>query len=449
MPYKLLAVTLALIVCAPLFAQDVPPPPEEANVSKDAWAWSHRVELRGNYRWSEDEFIPNPFFDDDDPATPPEIFLRTPDPGSHVDLNVAEVQLDVFYGEWFQARAKIHAQGMHRRNPTSTDKQVDADELFVRIGQKPEFLDRPAGTSFFLQAGKFPKMERQPVRLLESYGLAATSFNRFEDIQLLAGGTVGRNFYWRFQAANGNPVFLRDPNALAGDNGTLDEKFNNIGDYHSGFPIIYHAETEDYVFNTSHVQLGEALGYRWQRDDGTLGFDLIVFHYERDLAEKEELTGTIYGGDIDLLDEGGPAGSNPDKINHLPITGSRKKEEIGARLFAEWHNATVIAQYTAQELAGLEREGMELELGYRLPWQLGWIESIQPAVRASRLDNHFVGVGPFPAPSLFWDWNKIDFGVRVGLPRGLDVTAEYTVHDMTSRRPLGTRETLVTVRWRS
>ena len=77
------------------------------------------------------------------------------------------------------ARAKVHVQAKHRRNPTTTDKQIDADELWVRIGVKPELLERPKGTSLFVQAGKFPKMERQPLRLLESYGLAATSFNRF------------------------------------------------------------------------------------------------------------------------------------------------------------------------------------------------------------------------------------------------------------------------------
>lgn len=440
MPYRALVVSLVMVgLCAPLFAQDAP----AENVSQDQWAWSHRVEVRANYRWSEDERVRNPFF-----PPSPGVFLSTPDPGHHVDLNVADVQFDLTYGEWFQARAKVHAQAMHRRNPTSTDQQVDADELFVRIGQKPEFLDRPSGTSFFVQAGKFPKMERQPVRLLESYGLAATSFNRFEDIQLLAGGTIGRNFYWRLQAANGNPVFMRDPNALAGDNGVEKQILRGEEpEYGSGFPIIYNAETEDLIFSTKHVQLGEALGYRWQRADETLGFDLIVFHYEREMADREELTGTLYGGDLDLLDGATPATPNVS----LPITHDRK-EELGARLFAEWHDLTVIAQYTMQDVAGLEREGMELELGYRLPLQFGWIESIQPAVRASRLDNHFIGSSNFPAPSLRWDWNKIDVGFRVGLPRGLDVTAEYTTHAMFSRAgqiPLGGRETLVTVRWRS
>ena len=33
----------------------------------------------------------------------------------------------------------------------------------------------------------------------------------------------------------------------------------------------------------------------------TAGFDVMVFHYSRDMADREELTGTNYGGDLDLL----------------------------------------------------------------------------------------------------------------------------------------------------
>lgn len=424
-------VTLAsLAVCASARAQD-------------RWAWGHRIEIRADYRWSDDERHPIafPFPPEALPPGQTGAFMETPEAGHHAELNVADLQLDLGYGEFFAARAKVHFQARHRRNPTSTDRQIDADELFVRIGPKPEFLDRPAGTTVFLQAGKFPKMERQPVRLLESYGLAATSFNRFEDVQLLVGGTIRRNFYWRLQAANGNPLFFRDPNALAGDNGIAELRtpFPNP-DIKSGFPILYNAETEDLFFSTSHVQIGEALGYRWQRDDQTLGFDLIVFHYRRDLAQEEELTGTFYGGDLDLLD-GVPG------FGSLPIT-SHRKQEYGARLYAEWHAATAIAQFTKQNVAGLQREGWELETGYRLPVTAGPIRYIQPAARLSGLTNRFRGPATYPAPSVWWAWTKIDAGLRVGLPLGFDATLEYTKHNVGSRFKLNLREALVTVRWR-
>jgi hypothetical protein len=436
MPQKLLFVVVALVmVCVPLAAQE----------QQDVWSWAVRTEVRADYRWSKEEHLSRPF--------PPGAELATPDPGSHIELNVADVQLDLKFGEWFAARAKVHADAKHRRNPTSTDRQVDADELWIRFGEKPEFLARPSGTSFFVQAGKFPKMERQPLRLLESYGLAATSFNRFEDMQLLAGGTIGRNFYWRAQAANGNPLFMRDPNALAGDNGTPDQIIRHEPpEFGSGFPILYNAETEDLVFDTSNIQLGEALGYRWQRENETLGFDLIVFHYQRDLAETVKLTGTEYGGDLDLLVvKGSEVGQLIDR--GLPIVpGDRKKEEYGARLYSEWGNATVTAQMTWQEIAGLKREGWELEAGYGFPLKLGFVESIQPAVRASNLDNHFTGHPQYPATSVRWDWRKYDAGVRVGLTHGLDVTLEYAMHDAfnaAGRVPVDMTEALVTVRWRT
>lgn len=444
MPYKLSFVfALLAVVWVPLLAQEAPAQnPTQETRQENVWSWAHKVEIRADYRWSQDAVQPRPF--------PPGAALTTVDPGDNVELNVASVQLDLDYGEWFAARAIVHGQALHRRNPTSTDRQVDADELWVRLGQKPEFLDRPDGTSFFIQAGKFPKMERQPVRLLESYGLAATSFNRFEDVQILLGGTIGRNFYWRAQAANGNPFFMRDPNALAGDNGTRQQvREGREPELGSGFPILYNAETEDLFFDANHVQFGEALGYRWQRPDETLGFDAIVFHYRREMADTVELTGTVYGGDLDFLTvRGSEVGSPIDR--GLPVSGN-KKEELGARIYSEWHSATAIAQYTTQKVAGLEREGWELELGYSIPLSLGPLQSIQPAVRASNLDNHFDGHPQFPAISTAWDWRKYDAGVRVGFTRGLDVTVEYSTHNMT--RPAGPvpyhlNEVLATVRWR-
>lgn len=423
MPSGLRALTVALLVCPSLFAQDT-------------WNWLYRAELRADYRWSDDERHPTPF--------PAGAALRTPEPGHQLELNVAEIQLDGGYGDLFAVRAKVHFQALHRRNPTSTDQQVDADELYVRIGPKPEILDRPNGTTFFLQAGKFPKMERQPVRLMESYGLAATAFNRFEDTQVLVGGTVGRSFYWRVQAANGNPLFFRDPNALAGDNGTEKELRGETPDYGSGFPILYNAETEDLFFNTTHVQWGEAIGYRWQREDQTAGFDAMLFHYQREMADREELTGTAYGGDLDLLVLDEIPGIPP---RGLPIDG-RDKSEIGGRVYAEWHGATVIGQYTEQSFAGNDRHGWEVEAGYRFPLTLGVIESVQPAVRASSLRNEFGPVPGFPAPSIWWNWDKVDAGLRVGMKHGLDVTLEYTQHHVESRLPLHLREAMVTVRWR-
>jgi hypothetical protein len=195
------------------------------------------------------------------------------------------------------------------------------------------------------------------------------------------------------------------------------------------------------------VQVGEALGYRWQRADQTLGFDAIVFHYERDMSDREELTGTVYGGDLDLLrleNDPGLPGLSP---RGLPLNG-RKKREYGTRVYGEWHNATAIAQFTKQHIAGLQRQGWELEAGYRIPFAMGPFESIQPAIRYSGITNRFGPIPAFPAPTMWWNWAKYDAGVRVGLKRGVDVTLEYTQHHVDSLRQLNLREALVTVRWR-
>jgi hypothetical protein len=314
----------------------------------------------------------------------------------------------------------------------------------------PEFLDRPEHSTLFLLVGKAPKMEKQPVRLLESYGLAATSFNRFEDIQALAGGTIGRSFYWRFQVANGNPFYFRDPNALAGDNG-IRELLQPFPDprLKSGFPILYNAESEGYTFDREHLQLGEAVGYRWATADQSAGFDAIAFHYRRKMVQEDRLTGTFYGAELDLLD--GPDGAN----SSLPIHG-RTKEETGGRVYAEWGRATAIAQFTKQVAAGLHRQGYEVELGYRIPFAHGPVaggesilQSIQPAIRVSGITNRFRGPKTFVAPSVWWPWTKIDAGLRIGFAHDVDVTVEHSKHNVgTPATKLNPSETLVTLRVR-
>ncbi len=411
------------------------------------WTFTKRIELRANYRDSNEErfALRFPFPPEFLPVGQTAGFEQTPDPGHHFDLSVLQIRLDAKYGKWLTGHVQFHAQDKYRRNPTTSDRQTDADELWIRIGEKPEFFDRPERTSFFVQIGKAPKMERQPIRLLESYGLAATSFNRMEDTQALAGGTVGRNLYWRLQVANGNPLFFRDPNALAGDNGT--PELNPLVHPHpdprikSGFPILYNAEVESLFFDDEHVQFGQGLGYRWRRADQHFGFDAIAFHYRRTMSDDEKgIDGTFYGDDIDLLL--GPLEKG------LPLHG-RTKEEYGARIYSEWHGLTAIAQFTKQAIAGLQRQGYEVEAGYAFNTPKGVLQSIQPAVRVSGLTNRFRGNARlFPAPSIWWPWTKIDAGVRIGFIHNIDLTIERAKHNIGAPRKLDLAETLVTLRAR-
>ena len=411
----------------------------------DSWTFRTRLEFRANFRDSKEAAFPLrfPFPSVQLPVGQTVGFEQTVDPGRHGELSVAQVRLDAIYGNIFAAHAQLHAEDKYRRNPTSEDKKMDADELWVRLGPKPEFLERPARTSVFLQMGKFPKMERQPIRLLESYGLAATAFNRFEDVGFMTGGSIGRNFFWRLQATSGNPLYFRDPNALAGDNGIHELLLPHPNPrLKSGFPILYNTETEGYALNTEHVQFGQAIGYRWQNSAQTFGYDAIAFHYRRKMSDAENapLTGTFYGADLDLLE--GPLDRG------ITLRGNTK-EETGARIYTEWHRLTSTIQFTKQLFAGLYRQGEEIEAGYQIPLGNRWIPSIQPAVRWSALQNSFKGdPTAFPAPSIWWNWVKIDYGVRIGLPHNTDLTVEHARHSIASPRKIHPDETLVTLRIR-
>jgi hypothetical protein len=426
--------------------------PLAAQTSND-WFFKERIELRANYRDSNEQkfALKFPFPPDFLPVGQTQGFEETVNAGRHGELSVAQIKLDAGWGKWFLAHAQLHAQDKYRRNPTSEDRKTDADELWLRFGVKTEFLERPEHTSFFLQMGKFPHMERQPIRLLESYGLAATAFNRFEDVGFMAGGSVGRNFYWRLSGTSGNPVYFRDTNALAGDNGIKELLQPNPDPaLKSGFPILYNTETEGYFLKTDHVQFGQGVGYRWQNASQTGGFDAIVFHYRRSMADEEKLTGTFYGGDLDILN--GP--ELPGIFISLPIN-SRIKEETGGRIYMEWKGLTATLQGTKQNIAGLFRQGEELEAGYNFAVGKGpavggeaILQGIQPVARISALQNFFKGPKTYPSPSMWWNWVKIDYGVRIAFARNVDLTVEHAKHNVVAPIKLNLGETLATLRVR-
>jgi hypothetical protein len=440
---RIAAAVFGLFTTIPLFAQTQP---------ASDWTFKSRIELRANYRNSKEQkfALKFPFPPIQLPVGQTVAFEETVNAGAHTELSVAQIKLDLGYGDWFTAHTQLHATDKYRRNPTSADRKIDADELWVLLGRKPEFLARPDRTSFFLQMGRFPKMERQPIRLLESYGLAATAFNRFEDVGLMGGGSIGRNFYWRVTGTSGNPLYFRDPNALAGDNGiSALLQPNPDPRLKSGFPILYDTRVEDLALDTKRMSFGQGLGYRWQNDAQSFGFDAVAFHYRRTLRDGENapLTGTFYGVDLDLLE--GPLDRG------LPIHGN-EKQETGGRIYTEWGGLTSTIQFTSQSVAGLHRKGAEGEVGYRLNWSLGpsaggesLLQSVQPAVRWSDLHNSFKGDPTlYPAPSVWWNWTKIDAGVRIGFAKNVDLTIERARNNIGAPKKIHPDETLATVRIR-
>lgn len=441
---------LPALLGSPAHAQE----PESAMESKDSklqLSWD--LELKTHYRSSDAQRLPNPFPFPSDflPPGQSRAFLETVDPGKALELSTGTLVVEADLGQAIAGRLKVDFIDLYDRNPTSSDYSVDVDEAWIRFGRDPDELGKQFAA--YLKIGKFGAFERQNDRHLESYGLVSTAFNRFEDQGLELGLNFGSHLYLRLSATQGNPLFMRDPNSLAGDNGTpeLNPRSNPNPNpaLKSGFPILYDAEVESFDVD-GNFERGAGLGVRVGDREAGFFLDLLAWARERKLAPTARLNGTFYGGDLDLL-------NGPFDSFGLPISGDRK-QEVGGNLWLYWGGFAAFAQYVDQEVAGMKRTGYELELSWRwdlpLVWAVGGRQlfpSLQPAVRYSFLDPRFEGGSPlYPAPSLRWDWEKWDFGLRMGIVEGTDLTLEYTDQTMTllNGREVPLDELLVTLRVR-
>ena len=351
------------------------------------------LEAKASYRDSDDLRLvnPHPFPPEQLPVGQTKAFLQTVDPGRHFELSNLALTFDAVWSATVVAHAKVDFIQLYDRNPTSSDSNVDVDELWLRLGRDPA---RPApGFAGYAKLGKLAHFERQNDRHLESYGLVATAFNRFEDQGLELGLDFGKYFYLRWSATQGNPVFIRDPNALAGDNGTPERSpqvRNPDPPLHSGFPIFYDAEVED-VDLSGKLEYGGGLGFRLGDPTARRGADVLVWGYQRKLAKSTPIHGSFYGGDLDLLDGPGDNGTFS-----LPITDDEKRE-VGGNIWLYRSGLSLFAQYVDQDLAGMQRVGLEAELAWQLELPLVWaagerqlFPSIAPAVRYSHLDPRFI-----------------------------------------------------------
>lgn len=452
---------LALVASAALAQETVPADEPEAGFTlaqpeaePGGLVLDWGFEAKAHWRDSEASRNPSPF------QFPPEFlppgatlpaFQETVNPGEHFEVSTLTLLLGARWGEAIAARAKIDFIDLHDRNPTSSDREIDVDELWLRFGRDPEL---PAeGFGAYAKVGKFPHFERQNDRHLESYGLVSTAFNRFEDAGIEVGFDLGRHLYLRGSLTQGNPLFFRDPNALAGDNGTPAgdpaRRPNPVPELASGFPILYDAEVEDLDVD-GDFETGAGLGVRFGEPGAGAHFDLLAWGYRRELADTVSLEGTSYGGDLDLLD-------GPFDAFSLPISG-RDKEEVGANLRFAAGGLALFAQFVDQEVAGMDRTGWEAEAAYTFELPLVWaaggrqlFPTLQPAVRYSYLEPEFAGGSPFyPAPSVRWEWAKLDYGIRLGIVDGVDLTVEFADNVMTlaNGREISADELLATLRWR-
>ena len=384
------------------------------------------TELKTHFRWSEKDRVPlwTPFPPEFVPAGQENVALATVAPGSSLEVSKATVYFDVELPRQISARIKIDFFDLYDRNPTSTDKKIDVDEAWIAFGERQESLQPIDGTSFYALIGKAPKFERQVNRRIETYGLVSTAFNRFPDLQIQVGGALGSNVYFFGQMSDGNPIFMRDPNALAGDNGTAPPP-NPVLELGSGFPIFYHAEVEDLQLD-NEFEYGGGVGVRWVSDDEERGIDVLGFYYQYTLPEETSLNDTLYQGDLEVLRG---AGIPPNEIE------GDKRTEWGGNLDLRFGGLGLFAQFVKEESANLPRSGFEVEAGYRIALgDLGdptaLFPAIEPIIRYSRLDNGWTAPREFITQSALWDWQKWDFALRTTIIQKLDLLLEYT-HNVT------------------
>jgi hypothetical protein len=392
------------------------------------------LETKWNFRHSPDArfVVPYKFPPDQLPVGQTRGFEETVNPGSHFEISNVTLLGDAVWSDSLKAHAKIDFINLYYRNPTSSDRKFSLTEMWIRFGREtqPATLPPPqSSTGLYLKIGKFAKFERQNDRHLESYGLVSTAFNRFEDAGAELGADLGRHFFVKVSETSGNAVFLRDPNALAGDNGIPAQlRPNPDPNLNSGIVILYDSHLEDFSLN--HPQAGAAAGVRFADEEGRNGVELMVWGRRRTLAQAVDFTGSFYRADLRTI-VGPPDVFESTGHYILPITNDRK-QEVGANLWLYFDGLSVFGQFVDQKLAGLPRKGYEAEGAWRIDLPLTWsfagqqlFTSIAPALRFSKLDNAFRNLLPTPAPSFAWNWTKIDAGVRLGILGGLDFTAEY------------------------
>ncbi|MCA9619127.1 MAG: hypothetical protein KC731_08895, partial [Myxococcales bacterium] len=241
------------------------------------------------------------------------------------------------------------------------------------------------------------------------------------------GANLGAHVYLRASISGGNPLFFRDPNALAGDNGTSDRVAGNVDpEFQSGFPILYDAFPGAVDFD-GDPELGGGLGLRFLDGEGRDGLDLLGWYFQRQLADAVPIRGSLYEGDLDLLSD--PFGGS------LPASG-KVRREAGINVEARFRSGRLFAQYCFQSIADLERKGGEVEAAWRFQFPalfalgdrpaINWVE---PVARFSWIDNSFRPVAGFLAPSTAWDWKKMDVGLRIGIVRGVELSIEYSRND--------------------
>ena len=386
-------------------------------------------EVKAHFRHSSfaENLVEFPFPASFLPPGETKVFERTVSKGDSFEVSTVTLLGEGDLAEGVSAKIEVRFSDLYNRNPTTSDDRILVRQAWVRLGRQDETLESSSGTSAYLLLGLAPRFSKQLVRRMESYGLWGTAVGRFEEPQLQVGGSVGGHVYWRALLANGNPLFFRDPNALAGDNGTPERVPGNVHPIlESGFPILYDAKPADLNLQ-DRFEWGLGLGTRGGKSEGT-AWDLLGWYFKRQMADTVPIRGTFYSGDIKLL---------KGVVIPLPFSG-RDKKEYGLNLALRASGLRLFGQYVRQDIATLKRRGFEVEAAWVFDLHGLFLAGedpvgnwIQPVIRVSSIDNLFEVPELFPGTSVGWDWKKYDLGVRFGIVRQVDLTLELSRNDAT------------------
>src|SRR4029079_15241644 len=87
---------------------------------------------------------------------------------------------------------------------------------------------------------------------------------------------------------------------------------------------------------TGHAEFGGGVGGRVANEDGSRRSELLAYGYHGHLEDRIELTGTRYGGDLDLLS---------DPFAPFPALHGRDKDELGANLWLYFDGGFLLRPY--------------------------------------------------------------------------------------------------------
>ena len=349
-------------------------------------------ELKAHYRWSEDDRFPlrTPFPPEFVPVGQENVALQTVAPGSSLEVSKATLSVDVSLPRQVSARVKLDFIDLYDRNPTETDKKVDVDEAWIRSGGGRSRSPR----------SRAPPSTRSWARRRSSSASRSGAWRATASSRPLSTASPTCSCRWGLDrlrvlllrpGLDRQPDFLRDPNVLAGDNGTGPPPPPNPDPaLHSGFPIFYHAEVEDLEFD-DRFESGGGGGFRFLSADRRFGVDVLGFYYgTRALRAGPPRRDLLPGR------PGAPAGGG-----HLPdqLSGD-ERTEYGGNLDLRFGGFTAFAQLVKEEAASLPRTGFEIEASYRLV--LGYLadaKSLFPSIEPASATAASTTTGPPPRSS--------------------------------------------------